>query len=157
MKINDAIFGFFFLILAVAMFAGALALPERHNLAYGPDLYPIAIAIALVPVSIGLIVSGLSKWHAERLIVISDWVRSPRQSIGFFAVVVGVLFYILTADFLGFWIVSPLILTCIIGFLWRKIWAALVFSFVVTGILHVIFYTFLLVPLPWGLLKPIAW
>ena len=157
MKINDAIFGVFFLFLAVAMFFGSLALPGRHGLAYGPSVFPTVIAIAFIPVSIGLIISGLAKWQTEPAIVISDWVRSPRQLTGFCAVIVSVLFYILAADFLGFWIISPLILTCLIGFLWRKIWAAFGLSVAITAVLHVFFYSFLFVPLPWGLLKPVAW
>lgn len=157
MKINDAIFGVFFLLLAVVIFAGALSLPEIHGLAYGPSLYPMVISIAFLPVSIGLIISGLSKWQSGPPIEISDWVRSPRQLTGFCAVVVSILFYILAADYLGFWIISPLILTCLIGFLWRKLWASLGLAVAITAVLHVFFYTFLFVPLPWGLLKPISW
>ncbi len=157
MKINDAIFGVFFLLLAAALFVGALSMPKIHGLAYGPSLYPMVISIAFVPLAIGLIVSGLSKWQSGPPIEISDWVRSPRQLIGFCAVIASVLFYILAAEYLGFWITSMLILTCLIGWLWRKIWASLGLAVVITAVLHVFFYTFLFVPLPWGVLKPISW
>lgn len=157
MKINDAVFGSLFLVLALAMLIGAQNLPKFPGQAYGPSLYPTVIGLVLAPVSIGLIVSGLRRWWSAPVIEFADWVRTPRKLASFFIVVTSVLFYILISDVLGFIVTSILILTCLFGWLWRRPWTSVALAVIVTMVIHVFFYSFLLVPLPWGVLESVSW
>ena len=72
-------------------------------------------------------------------------------------VIGGIAFYLLAADWLGFLIVAPLVLLAL--FRTQRVgWVTAVSVAVATSLLmHFAFYQLLRVPLPWGLLTPIAW
>ena len=58
---------------------------------------------------------------------------------------------------LGFVIVGTIYLTALMAVLRVRIGRALLIGFVMTLLIHYAFYKLLKVPLPWGVLQPVAW
>jgi len=74
-----------------------------------------------------------------------------------FAVIAAVIIYAVFLETAGFHLVSFLILLFLFILLQTR-WAfSLILATGVTIGVHLIFYSFLHVPLPWGLLEPFAW
>ncbi len=85
------------------------------------------------------------------------WVRSPRHLLAFVLVLAVNVFYIVAVDWLGFIPVGVIYLsTLFLVFRVKPSWI-LPLALVVTLVIHYAFYKLLKVPLPWGLLKGIAW
>ena len=104
-----------------------------------------------------LIVGGYAKRHEVGLVTLGEWVSSPRHRMNFLMVIVALIFYILTVDLLGF-VPTALIITFFLMLRFGvKVLTATAMSLASTLVIHFLFYKVLLVPLPWGLLQPIAW
>ena len=163
MKINDAIWGVLFIIGAAAVLIHVQGFPRIPGQNVGPGLFPGLIASGIAFCGALLIVRGLSArsrnpgtesglWFA-----LPPWLRSPKHlaALGVF-VLVNVL-YLLVVDRLGFLITGFLYLLAlmwVLGVRWR---VAIPVAIVTTLAIHYAFYKLLKVPLPWGLLTPIAW
>ena len=86
-----------------------------------------------------------------------EWVRSPRHLLAFVLVLAVNVFYIVAVDALGFIPVGVIYLsTLFFVFRVRSSWIVPL-ALAVTLVIHYAFYKLLKVPLPWGLLKGIAW
>jgi putative tricarboxylic transport membrane protein len=86
-----------------------------------------------------------------------DWVNSPRHTRALVALLGSVVFYIVVADDLGFLITAVLMMFTLFRSLqvpWRR---AVFWAVVATLVVHFAFYKLLRVPLPWGVLTPLAW
>ena len=157
MKFNDALIG-----VALIAFAGLIlwqvrGFPPMPGQEFGPSLFPGAIATGLALSGLGLIASGARRWKAEGAVELSDWMRTPRLAVNFAVVVAAMLFYILLSDLLGFLIAAPIALSAILLTLRTRWSVAPPVAVAVCLLIHWIFYGGLKVPLPWGLLEPIAW
>jgi putative tricarboxylic transport membrane protein len=121
---------------------------------FGPAWFPGLIASGLGICGLLLVVSGVRQggpWLA-----LPDWVFRRRPLAGVASVVVGLLFYILAADALGFHIVGIALLVFwmrLLGASWR---VAIVVGLVATVAIHLSFYKILRIPLPWGLFEQYA-
>jgi putative tricarboxylic transport membrane protein len=121
---------------------------------FGPAWFPGLIASGLGICGLLLVVSGIRQggpWLA-----LPDWVFRRRPLAGVASVVVGLLFYILAADALGFHIVGIALLVFwmrLLGASWR---VAIVVGLVATVAIHLSFYKILRIPLPWGLFEQYA-
>jgi putative tricarboxylic transport membrane protein len=76
--------------------------------------------------------------------------------LGVASVIAGLVFYILAADRLGFYITGSLLLTFwmrMLGTSWR--WAVVI-ALLATVAIHLSFYKLLRIPLPWGVLERYA-
>ncbi len=157
MRFNDALIG-----IALILFAGWIAwyvrgFPPMPGQEFGPSLFPRAIAAGFALTGLALIVSGARRWKAEGAIEFSEWMRTPRLAVNFLIVIGAVLFYILFSDSLGFLIAAPIALSAILAAVRTRWLAALPVAIATCLLIHWIFYGGLRVPLPWGLLEPIAW
>jgi len=121
---------------------------------FGPAWFPGSIAAGLGICGLLLIVSGLrrpSPWLAW-----PGWVSRRRPLLGVGSVIAGLLFYILAADTLGFYITGIVLLAFwmrILGASWRM---AAIAAVVATVAIHLSFYKLLRIPLPWGLFEQYA-
>jgi putative tricarboxylic transport membrane protein len=119
---------------------------------FGPAWFPGLIAV-------GLIVCGAllaARSRKDVLVAFPDWFRSPRAVAGVTSVIAGLLFYVLAADWLGFYLTALLILVVwmrILGASWR---VTLPVAVVATVVIHLSFYKLLRIPLPWGVLERYA-
>jgi len=118
---------------------------------FGPAWFPGLVVAGLGLCGLALLVSGVRQrgpWLA-----FPDWIQRPKPRAAVAAVVIGLLFYILVADWLGFYITGIVLLTFwirVLGASWR---VTLLVSVAATIAIHFAFYKALRVPLPWGLLE----
>ncbi|MEY2953749.1 MAG: hypothetical protein RLZZ401_1836 [Pseudomonadota bacterium] len=157
MKLNDALFGLFLLLLGTAVLVMVQGYPRIPGQQVGPALFPGLIAVGLCVGGLILLVRGWQARQAQAWFTLQDWARSPRHLLGFGVTVGSVLFYMLWSQQLGFLVCAGLILTVlfrVLGVPWAR---ALVTAVVAALMIHLAFYKLLRVPLPWGLLTPYAW
>jgi putative tricarboxylic transport membrane protein len=119
---------------------------------FGPAWFPGLIAVGLI--LCGVLLAARSQKGV--LVAFPDWIRSARAVAGVASVIVGLLFYVLVADWLGFYFTALLIQVVwmrILGASWRL---TLPVAVVATVVIHLSFYKLLRIPLPWGLLETYA-
>ena len=121
---------------------------------FGPAWFPGLIAVGLI------LCGALLAAHAMRasapLVALPAWIRSARAVSGVASVIAGLLFYVLAADWLGFYLTALLIQVVwmrILGASWRL---TLPVAVVATVVIHLSFYKLLRIPLPWGVLQSFA-
>jgi putative tricarboxylic transport membrane protein len=119
---------------------------------YGPAWFPGLIAAGLIVCGGWLAFSATQK----KLFVLPDWLGSRRAVAGVLSVFLGLLFYILAANALGFYLTGLLILllwTRVLGAPWKT---AVPVSVLATVAIHLSFYKLLRIPLPWGVFERFA-
>ncbi len=139
--------------LALAMIWGARGFPSIRAMAYGPDLFPNIIAGGLILAALGIFLEA----YRGAAPGTDDEGPDRRGALSFIGIVVLVAGFAIFLPILGFHVAAALTLlmsTRIFGGSW--ILGAIL---AVSGsiVLHYVFYSFLRVVLPWGLLAPVAW
>ncbi len=158
MRFNDAVFGVIIVVFATAMMIFAeTTFPGLPGQDYGPAFFPVGIGGGLFLCGVALIFQGIAKRKEAPLAQLGDWVVSPRHLINFVLVLGSLVFYVLASDFLGFIPTSLLILTVLMYRFGCRPLVAVGMAVAVTFVIHSAFYFALRVPLPWGLLQPVAW
>lgn len=157
MKLNDAVFGLVLALLGAAVLAAIQGYPKIPGQPVGPALFPGLIAAGLCVTGVLLVAKGLRQRAQQPWVVWEDWVRSPRHVLGFATLVAGIVFYILASDWLGFLLTAPVVLAALFLVLRVPPARAVLIALVATLLVHFAFYKLLRVPLPWGVLKGIAW
>ncbi|MEJ8851327.1 tripartite tricarboxylate transporter TctB family protein [Variovorax rhizosphaerae] len=157
MKINDAVFGLLLLLLGGAVLWVVQGYPKIPGQQVGPAIFPGLIAFGLCVCGLLLMVRGWRDRAAMPWLHFDAWVRSPRHVAAVVVVVVGVAFYILAAEKLGFFITSTLVLAALMWALAVPPLRSLFIAVVATFVIHFAFYKLLRVPLPWGVFTPYAW
>ena len=158
MRLNDAVIG-----VALVLFAGAMiwytrTFPEMPGQDYGPALFPVLIGVGFLVTGGLLIASGVARLRTAPLFAGGDWLRSPTHVASFLAVVLGLLFYIMVSDWLGFIPTAALLLFVLLVILRRgRPLSSLVIALVATLAVNYVFTQFLLVPLPLGLLQHVIY
>ena len=156
MKLNDALWGALLLVLSGALLLHVRGFPTIPGQQVGPSALPGALAVGLGVCGLILLVRG---WR-ERA---AGWVSWPawfgaRPQVLALAVLAGVnLFYLFAAERLGFVLTGVIYLAALLWALRVRPRRALVIAVVATLLIHYCFYKLLRVPLPWGVLQPIAW
>jgi putative tricarboxylic transport membrane protein len=154
-KLNDAVVGAALLLLAFAVGWHIRGFPEMPGQKFGPAVFPGIIAAGLAGCGVLLIVRGVRS--GVPALQVAPWLRSPAL-IGNFALVCGVLvFYVLAAEALGFVITGTAVLLALFLKLGVPAVRAVVVAVIATLAIHALFYKGLRVPLPWGVLQPVAW
>jgi len=121
---------------------------------FGPAWFPGLIAVGLIVCGALLALQGVRS--GASLVVLPTWLRSPRATLGVASVVAGLLFYVVAADKLGFYLTALLILIVwirVLGASWRL---TLPVAVIATIVIHLSFYKLLRIPLPWGVLEHYA-
>ena len=162
MRINDAIWGALFIIGAGLVLFHVQGFPKIPGQNVGPALFPGLIAVGIAVCGLILIVRGLRARAAGEgaggsWVVLPPWLRSANHVAGFLVLVGVNLFYIFAVDKLGFLITGFVYLVALMWVLRVRPMVAIVVSIAMTLVIHYAFYKLLRVPLPWGLLTPIAW
>ena len=157
MKLNDAIFGALLLALGVAVLLLVQGYPKIPGQQVGPALFPGLIATGLCVCGVLLVLRGWRERAAMPWLRLGDWARSPRHLRAFAAVIAGVLFYVLASQALGFLVCAPLVMLALMLALGVAPGRAVVVAVLAALLIHFAFYKLLRVPLPWGVLTPIAW
>jgi putative tricarboxylic transport membrane protein len=155
-KINDAVFGAFLLVMGLAVLVHVQSFPKIPGQNVGPALFPGLVASALVVCSLLLIRSGLRARPQTAWFEALPWARSPRHAWAFAAVIGSTIAYIVLAERIGFLIVAPLALFAMfIAFGVRPV-TSIIVAIAGTLVIWYAFYKLLRVPLPWGVLTRFA-
>ena len=158
MRFNDAVFGIILMVFAaVVMIHSETTFPGLPGQDFGPAFFPVIIGGVLFACGAILIIQGIAKRRTIPVVSMGEWVRSPRRVINFALVIGSLIFYVLVSDFLGFIPTSVLILALLTYRYGKGIVFALSSAVIVTLVMHTAFYIVLRVPLPWGILQPVAW
>lgn len=157
MRMNDAVIGVILIGFALAVIAYSSTFPRLHGQNYGPDLFPTIISAGLILCGGILIVKGLAARRNGPFLVLGDWARDGRLRMNVALFILGVILYILASDFVGFIPIAVLLIAVLTVRLGSSLAAGLATAVAATLVIHTIFAKLLLVPLPWGLLLPVAW
>jgi putative tricarboxylic transport membrane protein len=156
MGARDRAAGLLTIALGAAVAAAARGFPNAAGQPVGPAAFPAAIGLALAAAG-ALLLFQRARHSREPAAGAPHWMRSPHLAMNVLIALAGVVLYALLLDWLGFLITAILLLTALFarfGVPGRRI---LPLSILVTLTIHVVFYTLLRVPLPWGVLEAIAW
>ncbi|SNS43910.1 tripartite tricarboxylate transporter TctB family protein [Tropicimonas sediminicola] len=135
----------------------ARTFPTLAGMTHGPGLFPSIAGSGLIICGLLILATGLVKRAAAVPVAEPSPPMSRQAWINTGAVLASVVFFALFLNKLGFHLVAfPMLLVLLIlfGINWLK---SILLAVGVTVLVHLIFYSFLHVPLPWGLLEPIAW
>ncbi len=126
MKFNDAVFGIFLIIFAIAEISYTRTFPSLHGQRFGASDFPVLLGIGLIICGCILLFNGIKQRDVTRdvaanvtdgiksnepnLLTARGWAEKPHSVINFFIVLLSVLFFIFFVDTLGFVIVAFLIL-----------------------------------------------
>ena len=157
MKLNDAVFGLLLMVLGAAVLVAIQGYPKIPGQPVGPALFPGIIAAGLCIGGVLLLARGWRERAARPWLAWDPWVRSPRHLLALALLLGSIVFYIGAAVRLGFLIVAPIILASLFLVLRVPPLRALTIAVLATLLVHFAFYKLLRVPLPWGVLKGIAW
>ena len=167
MKFNDAVIGAVLLLFSIALMLhvsigwdwlvhdGFTGFPRAAPGKPGPALFPFTLGILFLACSLILLARGLRS-HVPRLDV-QAWMKDPARLINWLAVVAAILVYQWVSEWLGFLPMAVAVLIALMKLLGVRTRTALLTSVVAALFIHTLFVKILLVPLPWGLLDPIAW
>jgi putative tricarboxylic transport membrane protein len=133
--------------------------PQLPGQNYGSALFPRLIGGGLLLCGIILTVSGIRTRMrtAGGWTEFAGWVGDRVSLFDVLLIPAGLIVYILISDPLGF---VPTAFILLLGLLLRHgnlLVVALPLAAVTTLVIHAIFAKLLLVPLPWGVLEPLAW
>jgi putative tricarboxylic transport membrane protein len=158
-KFNDALSGGFFIVLAAAIFYLTREFRIMPGQNYGAAFFPRTIATAMCFFGMVLVARRVMSSSSEPWLELQDWLRSPRHIASFALVVAALVFYILASGTLGFLLTGFMCLVVLLLWLrgagrWLE---AVAISLVCVLAIQFFFGKLLRVPLPWGLLEPVAW
>lgn len=156
-KLNDALIGLVLLVIAGAVLIDIQGFPDIPGQHIGPGAFPGLLAILLAVCGVLLVAKGLRSRPGVAWCEFPAWTRSPRHVVNFLVVVASLLVCILLLDRLGFVLCSVIVLAVMFLSLGVRPKLILPVAVLVTLGVHSIFYFGLRVPLPWGVLQPVAW
>ena len=154
MKISDTLSGGGLAALGGVVLWHVQGFPAMPGQKFGPAWFPGLIAVGLLVCGALLAAQGLRR--GGPLLAIPAWMRSARPAIGVASIVAGLLFYVLAADKLGFYLTALLIQAMwlrLFGASWR---VTLPVAVIATIVIHLAFYKLLRIPLPWGIFERFA-
>jgi putative tricarboxylic transport membrane protein len=176
MKSNDVPIGAGLLVLSLLILWHVSSFPPAPGQPYNAALFPAIAAAGLAIAAIALIVTGLRK-RGEEQRTVPDAARDeeleslasspdvevlvtakvPSRLLAIGVTASAIVFYLIAANFLGFIITGTIILAVLMwsyGVAFKVLVPVSILSAVV---IHLAFYKLLAVPLPWGVLQPLAW
>ena len=172
MRLNDTLTGILLFVIGVAVAGYAQTFPASPGQDIGPGLFPSVIGCGLALCGVVLLIGGVRQSRAMAAtrpeetasdsgqrsgaawLEFDEWVRRPRMVLNGALVIADLIFDALAVDRVGFFVTAIVFLTVLLlafGVRWR--WIPVIAVAVTLG-LHLVFYTLLRVPLPWGLLRP---
>lgn len=157
MKVDDRILGALFALLGVVVFWHVQSFPVIPGQKFGAALFPGVISAGLVICGLLLGARGIrQRAAAGPLVAFDTWARDPLIVVRFLSVPAGLLFYILTSNFLGFHIAASLAMMAWLLVFGTRPLPALAIAIAFPVLMHFAFYKLLRVPLPWGVLQSVV-
>ena len=175
MKSNDVPIGAGLLVLSLLILWHVSSFPPAPGQPYNAALFPGIAAVGLALASIALIVGGLRKRNGERAdsapagteeleslaasqeIEVLETAKVPSRMLAIILTAGAIVFYLAAANFLGFILTGTIILAVLMWSYGVAFKVLVPVSIVSAVLIHLAFYKLLSVPLPWGVLQPLAW
>ncbi len=157
MRFNDSVFGLILIVFAIAEIAYTQTFPRLHGQDYGPDLFPIMIGAGLMLFGGILVARGWAQRATQPMVVVGDWAHDRSNVVNVVILLGSIVFYIMFSTWLGFIPTALLIQSILLVRLGSSPITSVIIAAITTMIIHTLFAKLLLVPLPWGLLLPVAW
>ena len=156
MRFNDAILGLVLIGFALVAAEISRGFPSMPGQEYGSALFPRILCVGFAICGGILVWSGVRKRATQPLLERDPWAHTLGGPLTLLLVLAGMLFYILASETLGF-IPTAFLMVFVIMIRLRGRWlSSAVISGAVTMVVHYIFYSLLLVPLPCGMLEPLV-
>jgi putative tricarboxylic transport membrane protein len=175
MKSNDVPIGAGLLVLSLLILWHVSTFPPAPGQPYNAALFPGIAAAGLAIASIMLIVSGLRKRSDEKAVSdpardaeleelaatqdveVLETAKVPSRKLAMILTAGAIVFYLLAANFLGFIITGTIILAALMWSYGVAFKVLVPVAILAALLIHTAFYKLLSVPLPWGVLQPLAW
>lgn len=157
MRFNDGVFGLILIAFAIAEISYSRTFPSLHGQDYGPDLFPIIIGAGLMLFGGILIARGWAQRATQPMVVVGDWAQDRGNVVNVIVLLGSIIFYIVFSTWLGFIPTALLIQSVLLVRLGSSLVLSITVAAISTMVIHTLFAKLLLVPLPWGLLLPVAW
>lgn len=157
MRFNDSVFGVVLIVFAIAEITYTRTFPRLHGQDYGPDLFPVMIGAGLMLFGGILVVRGWAQRATQPMLVVGEWAQDRGNVINVVILLGSIVFYIVFSTWLGFIPSALLIQSVLLVRLGSGLVTSVITAAISTMLIHTLFAKLLLVPLPWGLLLPVAW
>ncbi len=154
MKVGDAILGALIALLGGLVLWHVQGFPNIPGQKFGASLFPGVVSAGLLVCGVLLGIRGIRR--GGPLLVLDPWTREPITLLRFLSVPAGLLFYVLTSDFLGFHIAAGLAMLGWLTLFGVRLLPSVALAVVFPVLMHYAFYKLLRVPLPWGLLQSVV-
>ncbi len=157
MKINEALIGLILGIFSIFVFLTAQTFPVIPGQDFGAALFPKLIGAGLLLCSILLVIQGIRNRKTSAPMAMPAWLRHKPSVLRFLMIPASLVFYFEFADTLGF-LVTAVILLFALFLVFKVRWpVAVAVALLGALVIHFMFYSILMVPLPWGVLETVAW
>ena len=158
MKLDDRVLGGGLFAFGALVFWHAQSFPLMAGLPYGPGLFPSIAAVGMMACGAAIALFRKPVPASSQTPAGTD--NRPTGAAAAFrlaAILAIVIAMALSMDWLGFHISASLCVAATALVFGRGPVSALALGITSAFVAHAIFYSFLRVPLPWGLLEPVAW
>jgi putative tricarboxylic transport membrane protein len=155
MHLSDRLAGLLAAGLGLAVVLFARTFPPMPGQNIGPALFPTLTGVGLLGFGMWMVIADRSTGGAW--FRVAEWARRPRMVANFALVIVALVVYALLLPPVGFFLTSMVFLAVLMTAFGAPPRWALPIAVVVTFVIHYVFYSWLRVPLPWGLLEGMAW
>src|SRR5690606_21356104 len=103
MKVSDIIMGPIIIAIgAITLIAASMQPKPFFGSGYGGGLFPSVVGSGLVVAGLLLALNGWRERGVQPLLVMGNWVRSPRHIANAAVVLGAIAFYVLFSNYLGF-------------------------------------------------------
>ncbi|WP_319531599.1 tripartite tricarboxylate transporter TctB family protein [uncultured Cohaesibacter sp.] len=157
MKISDRLMGVILILFSLGILYEISSFPSVPGQSVGSDLMPRIIAFGLILGGVSIIITDLRSNERASLIAFGAWIKDQRRVLQALAILLGTASFIPFVDTLGFPLLSTILLFILFIVFRLRVLVAIPVSFLAAMTIHTAFSKLLLVPLPWGVLEPLAW
>lgn len=157
MKINDVLSGLLIGSFGAAIYLHARSFPPLPGQNVGPNMFPQLIATGLMICAMILVFRGVKTLGSEGWITLPGWLGQGRITLGFLLIPLVLVFYVAVSESLGFLPTAVILLMTLFLVFKVRLRTAMILAVLGSLCIHTLFYKLLKVPLPWGLLKSVAW
>jgi putative tricarboxylic transport membrane protein len=154
MQLSDRLSGLLAAGLGLAVVLFARTFPPMPGQDIGPGLFPTLTGTGLIGFGAWMMVADRAGVGWVRF---DDWARRLRMVANFAAVIVALIVFAVAVTPLGFFLTSMVFLAGLMTVFGVPPRWTLPLAVGVTIAVHYVFYSWLRVPLPWGVLEGMAW
>jgi putative tricarboxylic transport membrane protein len=160
MRLDDFLLGLILTAFAVVVVLHAQTFPRLAFMQFGPSLFPTVVGVGLAGCGVALMIQGALKRRAEGggpWVDLDEWARSRRGLGGLGLFLGAIVVYGLLLPRLGYHLTTAPLLLLLLLWMRVRVLLAVAVAVVMTALTHQLFAVTLRVPLPWGVLEPVAW